>query len=179
MAFSRPHRDEHTGEPRQTTGRQQNMQGAQRYNAVAHRHQHLTPCLCDTLICALLLSPVGFIGACDRPPTTPGTIFFCCLLTVDGFDRVHQHGYCCSCVLQTGLLLYVRTYRISVRCCLLFALSCTQPRDVHQVDNRKHAQSTTLQRCRPQAPAGNTVREWHIHLGCTAVSSCFITACGP
>ena len=69
-------------------------------------------------------------------------------------------------------------------CCLSFALSSHAHRAQtckHQIDNRQHAQSTTLQRCRTQAPAGNIVREWHTHLGCTAVGSCFIEAvvCSP
>ena len=50
-----------------TTGRQQNMQRARRYNAAAHKHQQATPCVCDTSISALYCcgySIVVFIGVC-------------------------------------------------------------------------------------------------------------------
>ena len=58
---------ERTAHRAYTTGRQQNMQRARRYNAAAHKHQKATPCVCDKPIhmrCPAVATVVVFIGAC-------------------------------------------------------------------------------------------------------------------
>ena len=63
LALSRAH------SPGHTTGRQQNIQRARRYNAAAHKHQQAIPCVCETTICAALLwlrTVVVFIGVGGR-----------------------------------------------------------------------------------------------------------------
>ena len=73
-----------------------------------------------------------------------------------------------------------RRMYVLVKCCAFASFSRAHSPDIYQVDNKQHARSTTLQRCRPYAPAGNAVRVRHTHLRCTAVAGCvYRSVCGP
>ena len=61
--------------------------------------------------------------------------------------------------------MYERHYYTYVGFCRCFALSCAQPRR-RPVGHRQRTETTRLQRFRPAAPTGNTVRVRHVHPRC-------------
>ena len=82
-----------------TTGRQQNMQRARRYNAAVHKHEQATPCACDTPICAILLWLQYLCSsepAVRNPPSIPVSAAAVCnrsTLTVAGNVRITRIKY--------------------------------------------------------------------------------------
>ena len=59
---------EHTAHRTYTTGRQQNIRRARRYNAAARKHPQATPCVCDKPICPVLLWLQQLLQLCSSEP---------------------------------------------------------------------------------------------------------------
>ena len=74
------------------------------------------------------------------------------------------------------LYQYVRTGKICLF--LLPSLTSTQLTGHIPQETTEHAESTTLQRCRSEASAGNTVRVLQAHLRCTAVATVLVVFIG-
>ena len=162
---------ERTSHRTYTTGRQQNMQRARRYNAAAHKHQQATPCVCDTPNCAVLLLWLKWL--CSSEPVRPVIHHLhLCLLLLLLCDR--------STLTVDGNVRIVWIKYQYLNCINIHDVLCFFPETHHtNLDIRQHAQNTNITTPPSSTCSSGPHHERVAGPRCTAVTSCSIGGCDP